>query len=180
MSRAAPWLVAALLAGAALPASAQPPASECAKAVHHQFDFWIGAWDVFRPDGKLVAHSRIEPAADGCVIRETWMPLQGTPGVSVSSYDGRTARWRQAWSDAAGSWVLFEGAASERGLVLQGLWPNVLGPGKDAEVRMTYSRQPDGEVRQRGETSQDGGTHWEPSFDFLYKPGAALRPLAPG
>jgi hypothetical protein len=168
------WLIAIAIAGCAgAPALAKTPApaSPCALAQRHQFDFWIGAWDVYLPSGKLVAHSRIESAADGCVIRETWMPLKGSPGVSLSSYDAASGRWRQAWSDADGAWVLFEGAAKDGGMVLEGLWPGVLGPGKDATVRMTYSRQPKGAVRQLGETKA-GKAAWTPSFDFLYRPTA--------
>jgi len=34
---------------------------------------------------------------------------------------------------------------------------------------MRYQRRPDGQVRQWGEASTDGGKTWQPSFDFLYR-----------
>jgi hypothetical protein len=37
-------------------------------------------------------------------------------------------------------------------------------------VRMSYSRNADGSVRQLGEQSTDDGKSWTPSFDFTYRP----------
>jgi hypothetical protein len=34
---------------------------------------------------------------------------------------------------------------------------------------MNYQKQPDGQVRQWGDSSTDGGKTWSPSFDFLYR-----------
>ena len=34
---------------------------------------------------------------------------------------------------------------------------------------MTYTPAGDGAVRQFGETSDDGGKTWSPSFDFIYR-----------
>jgi hypothetical protein len=39
--------------------------------------------------------------------------------------------------------------------------------------RMTYSPNPDGSVRQHGETSDDGGHTWTPDYDFTYRRAAA-------
>jgi hypothetical protein len=38
---------------------------------------------------------------------------------------------------------------------------------------MTYSAQPDGSVRQLGESSDDAGRSWQPSFDFIYRKAPA-------
>ena len=46
---------------------------------------------------------------------------------------------------------------------------DLLGQGKDALVRMTYSPSAEGNVRQIGEQSVDFGKTWQPSFDFTYK-----------
>jgi len=55
-------------------------------------------------------------------------------------------------------------------MVLTGWWPAVGGPGKDGLVRMTYTRNADGSVRQHGEVSYDQGVGWATSFDFTYRP----------
>jgi len=65
------------------------------------------------------------------------------------------------------------GPPSEDAMVLTGWWPAVGGPGKDAWVRMTYTRRDDGSVRQHGELSEDHGLTWGPAFDLLYRPKPA-------
>lgn len=163
----------ALLAG---PATAQTAASAaapsaCAAPEFRQFDFWVGRWDVY-PTGqeKLVAHSLIERLYDGCAIRENWMPLKGGGGGSLSNYVAREKGWRQTWLDSSGARVEFTGGWNGVAMVITGDWPGAVTPGQDALVRMTYTHNPDGSVRQFGEASTDGGKTWTPNFDFTYRP----------
>lgn len=171
-------LLAASMAAATMGALAQSGSSPsavktlpCADARYRQFDFWIGKWDV-RANGKpaIVAHSLIEKLYGGCAIRENWMPLARTGGGSLSGYDGATGKWRQAWIDSSGTRVDFTGGYDGDQMVITGLWRGIGGPGKDGLVRMSYSRQPGGGVRQLGEVSFDDGKSWAPSFDFIYSP----------
>ncbi len=173
-------MLAAILALTALQISPQPPVppsksvQPCASTDHRALDFWVGEWDVY-PAGtaKLVAHSLIEKLYAGCAIRENWMPLVGGPGGSLSSFDPADKRWHQRWFDSSGAIVDFDGGAVGGAIVLTGNWRNVVGPGQDALVRMSYSRNADGSVRQLGVQSVDEGISWQPSFDFTYRPHAA-------
>jgi hypothetical protein len=65
-----------VLVGRAL---AEPaPSAKCVAAAYRQFDFWVGDWDVFDVGSSIpVAHARIDPILDGCVLREDY---QGTDG----------------------------------------------------------------------------------------------------
>jgi hypothetical protein len=54
-------------------------------------------------------------------------------------------------------------------MVLTGLWRGVAN-GRDGLVRMHYTREAGGAVRQRGEVSTDNGRTWAPSFDLTYRP----------
>jgi hypothetical protein len=148
-----------------------PPPRACTGLEHRQFDFWAGSWDVY-PTGKpnLVAHSRIEKLYAGCTIRENWMPLKGTGGGSLNMFDPGDKRWHQTWHDSSNARVEFDGGLVDGKMVLQGFWKGVNGPGQDALVRMTYSRNADGSVRQLGEASTDHGLTWSTTFDFTYKP----------
>ena len=47
-------------------------------------------------------------------------------------------------------------------MVISGKWAGPL-------VRMTYSKNSDGSVRQFGEQSLDSGRNWSPSFDFTFR-----------
>lgn len=161
-----------LLAASVAPSSQGQPAtpSSCAGAEYRQFDFWAGSWDVF-PTGsdKLVAHSRIEKLYDGCTIRENWMPLTRGGGGSLNMYDPTDRRWHQTWQDSSNARVEFDGGLVGERMVLLGFWRGVNGPGKDGLVRMTYTPNADGSVRQFGEVSTDHGLTWSTSFDLTYK-----------
>jgi hypothetical protein len=158
--------------------SSQPPAPPpapppCASADHRALDFWVGRWDV-SPTGtdKVIAHSLIERLSGGCAIRENWMPLKGSGGGSLSSYDPETGAWLQTWVDSSGATVQFKGGPEGGAMVMTAFWKDVLGPGKSALIRMTYSREAVGAVRQKGESSVDDGKSWQPSFDFTYRRAA--------
>lgn len=158
---------------AASEAQTQPPAppSPCATRAHEGFDLWVGEWDVY-PNGRdnQVANSRIEKMSGGCAIRETWMPFQGAGGTSISLFNTVSGRWEQLWVGSDGKRVDFSGGVVDGKMVLTGYWDDIGGPGQDALVRMTYSREEGGAVRQFGEASSDNGLTWQTAFDFLYRP----------
>jgi len=150
------------------PAPSGPPPG-CTSAESKQFDFWVGQWEVFpakQPD-KKVADSLIEKLYLGCAIRENWMPLQGGAGGSLNAYNPEEKTWRQTWLDASGTFADFKGSWNGKAMVIQGVWPQ---PNKPTQItRMTYTPHPDGSVQQMGETSDDEGKTWQPSFDLIYR-----------
>ena len=149
-----------------------PPA--CTGPDYRAFDFWVGEWDVY-PNGSStqIATSSIEAMFGGCAIRETWKPLKGGGGGSFSHYDKERRYWRQAWVDSSGARVDFDGGPVDGRMVLTGHWANVVAKGQDGLIRMTYSKQSDGSVRQHGEQSTDQGLSWTTNFDFIYRPRKA-------
>ena len=160
--------------------TSSPPTAPpgCNTPESHQWDFWIGQWEV-HPSGanKIIAHSVIEKKYAGCAVRENWMPVGREVtggGGSLSIYDPRLKEWRQTWMDSSGSRVQLDGRFADGVMTIVGTWPNFVSPGHDALVRMRYQREPDGEVRQWGDSSVDGGKTWKPSFDFLYRHVDAL------
>ena len=157
-------------------ASAQAPAPQpappsCEGAEYDAFDFWVGEWDVF-PNGseRQVAESRIERLYNGCAIRENWMPVSGGPGGSLNAYNPATRLWEQTWIGSSPGRVEFTGGPVEGGMVLNGYWPGSAGPGTNPLIRMTYTLNEDGSVRQHGEASTDHGKTWSNAFDFIYRP----------
>ena len=170
-------LVAIALAAlqTAQPAAPSPPA--CVTPEHRQFDFWIGYWDVYQTGTeRLVAHSLIERRYAGCAIRENWMPLQGQDGGSFSAWRPDAGQWRQTWVDSSGGWVEFTGGMAGDAMELTGNWRGVVTPGQDGLVRMRYTREANGAIRQLGQVSTDGGATWAPNFDFTYRPSASSPP----
>jgi hypothetical protein len=53
--------------------------------------------------------------------------------------------------------------------VLVASQPDPAHPGRALEVRLAFTPQADGSVRQYSDVSSDGGATWRPRYDFLYR-----------
>ena len=145
------------LDGAANPCKARPE--------YRQFDFWIGEWAPQNPQGLTVGTSSIQLILSDCVIFENWNTPQGG-GKSFSLWDIRDGKWHQTWVDNRGSITHYTGGLEGDRMVL--VAEAVSPAGQKSLMRMTYSKLPDGNVRQHGEGSGDGGKTWTTSYDFKY------------
>ena len=162
---------ASALAQTGQPQPPPAPPSACSGPEHRQFDFWVGEWEVYgaRQPERKVADSNIEKLYNGCAVRENWMPL-GRPGGGSLNSVRSDGRWHQRWIGSAGETVDFVGGLDSAGrMVMTGWWENYGGPGKDAFVRMSYTLNEDGTVRQLGEVSQDHGATYTTGYDLIYR-----------
>ena len=154
---------------AATPPTAPPGCTARTQAQQHQFDFWIGQWEVTGADGKLAGHSRIEPVSDGCGISEHWEGASGSRGVSYNAWDPSTGHWHQFWiGNTPGDVLWLEGGIDAGRMILQGARNNPA-TNKRQRQRITWTPDPDGTVRQLWETSDDDGATWAVSFDGIYR-----------
>jgi hypothetical protein len=151
-------------------ANATTPGAICARSNFHQFDFWIGDWEVFGAEGKKVGENRITAVNKGCALAEHWTNSSGGEGRSYNAYDGITKRWYQFWTDDQGGTLYLAGGLRDGSMVLQGVRPN-LSDGKPQQQRITWTPNADGDgdVRQLWETSDDAGATWQTSFDGIYR-----------
>jgi len=140
----------------AFAADAVPAASACSSAEHRQFDFWVGDWQVYRPDGAYAGRNRITLEYGGCVIHEHYDTQRGYSGESLNSYDATRKVWHQTWNDDTGLLLTIEGKWNGKSMVLEA-------PGQ----RITWTPNADGTVRQHWETSDAKGT-WTTAFDGKY------------
>ena len=147
--------------------SAELPKSECKAAEHHQFDFWLGDWDVFEADGVTqAAHVRVERALDGCALLELYEDGSGMKGESLSAYDASRKVWHQTWMTNRGQVLMIEGKMQSDAMVLSGSYRST--DGKQTLARGTWKRATDG-VRETAVTSGDGGKTWRPWFDLIFR-----------
>ena len=158
----------AILALAASAAAQQPTPLGCSAAANRQFDFWIGEWSVTdQSTGNLAGHSRIEKDYGGCIIRENWTS-PGFSGGSLNGYHAADGQWHQMWMDSAGAVRHFVGGLDPAGrMVLTAEQPRPAGGQR--LIRMTFTANADGTVRQYSDYSDDKGARWQLRYDFLYR-----------
>jgi hypothetical protein len=149
-----------------IPATAQvaPTCSDGEKA--HQFDFWIGEWDVYSQE-QLAGTNSIRPILGGCVLQEMWNGAQGSAGSSLNFYNPREKQWQQFWVWRNGTTLNLAGGLVDGKMVLEG--DSVNREGEAIRNRITWTANPDGTVRQHWEVSQDESESWQTAFDGLYK-----------
>ena len=135
----------------------------CAAPAYHQFDYWVGDWDVFdvgRPT--KVAQAQVDSVLDGCVLRENYLGIDGHKGQSFTMYNGSRKTWHQTWVTNRGELLEIEGGIENGEMVLLG--KNQAG----ALVRGVW-RPVNEEVREIAMTSADGGKSWKPWFDLVFR-----------
>jgi hypothetical protein len=165
---AAAIVILAPCAHAAGPAPVHPTTKSCVGPEFRQFDFWIGRWKVFDArDGSPQGESLIEKVYGGCSLRENWKDPQLTGG-SLNTYVAIDKHWHQTWTDSAGTWREFIGGLEAANMVLVWSHPSARVPGNTAQERMTFTRNPDGSVRQHMDQTSDGVT-WVEGYDYIYR-----------
>jgi len=148
------------------PAWAADTSRPCSAPAHHQFDFWIGEWEVRTPDGSLAGTNRITSIQGGCGLQENWEGTSGMTGTSLNSYDAARGRWHQTWVDSHGSILLLEGQFKDGKMTLGGAKRSPRGA--SVQDRITWETVTGGVVRQLWEQSSDGGKSWTVVFDGRY------------
>ncbi len=153
---------------APLPAESQVPA--CTSDAHRAFDFWVGSWEVRRPDGTVAGHNTIRRLMGGCALHERYTTPTGYEGESLNIYDASRGVWHQTWVDSGGLLLTLEGGFSEGRMVLEGETRDSLGNATLNRITWSPLKSEPDRVRQHWEVSRDGGGTWTTAFDGLYVP----------
>lgn len=161
-----------LFVAALAPTDSLAPEKEncpCCFAEARQFDFWLGEWETYTPDGKLAGTNSISLAQDSCLIRESWKSHGSEyTGTSYNFYNRRTGHWQQLWIDNQAGNLQLEGKFNGTAMVLQS--EELPNREKKPQIdRITWTPNEDGTVRQLWEVSTDKGKTWQVIFDGMYK-----------
>lgn len=169
------WVVILVLI--ALPAVAQqkkrafaspatPKGPPCASLAYHQFDFWVGEWDVQTPKGTAAGENRVERILDGCALRESWKAADGSEATSLSSFDAPGGRWTQTFVDSLGMVLILEGEFKDGKMTLSG--QRYGARGSSTLNRVVWQKVDADHLRQRWEQSTDEGRNWTLLFEGVY------------
>lgn len=138
-----------------------------------QFDFWVGDWEVYSPEGRFYGENRIELLYDGNALAEHWQGAGGMRGTSLNAWEPMSGRWHQTWVDSSGSLLLLDGGLVDGRMVLEGRAPaddeRSDATAATEQQRITWTPAADGSVRQCWEVSADGGATWRIAFDGHYR-----------
>ena len=169
-------LVLALAACAAAPqlppspvtqVTAAASAAPCTSAAYHAFDFWIGDWDVFAPNGQKAGENSITRAEYGCLLLEHWTDTNNITGQSYNIYNPGTDKWRQVWV-SGGSLIDYSGGLTETGSIrLEGTIAYQAG-GPALPFRGEWTPNADGTVTQHFEQGDPATGTWSDWFVGTY------------
>lgn len=147
------------------PAAAAPPA--CDTPAHHDFDFWLGEWEVFAPDGTKAGENSITREEYGCLLVERWTSANGTTGQSYNFLDPATDKWRQVWV-SSGAVIDYAGRLNETGAMrLEGHIAYRNGT-PSVPFRGEWTPNADGTVTQHFEQKDPATGAWTPWFTGTY------------
>ncbi len=136
-----------------------------AKPEFRQFDFWIGEWNVKNPQGLPVGSSSVQLILGNCIIFENWSSGADSNGKSFNIYDTNDGKWHQTWVSDKGTFTHYIGEYSDGKLVYVA---DTFSKNQKIKLRMTFTKLPNGDVRQFGESSNDDGKTWTTNYDFIY------------
>ena len=130
-----------------------------------QFDFWIGSWEAFTPQGQKAGDNEIQMFADGCGLLENWTGSLGGDGKSINYYDQNTGKWYQNWVGAGGQMMLLSGSFKDGAMRFE---RESIANGVKTINYLTFYKLDEDAFRQVGEASTDEGQTKTVTFDFKY------------
>jgi len=137
-------------------------------AKYHEFDFWIGEWEVYRTGTKdLLGYSTIESIIGGFAVQESYRSSRSKySGTSINKYNQATDQWEQYWVDNTKLTLHLKGNKVGNKMILVNIMET-----NDGSIgnRITWTNHEDGTVQQVWEQSSDVGESWSKIFDGTYK-----------
>lgn len=173
-SRRSLAMLCVLMATASADCAPVPPA--CTGPEFHQFDFWLGDWEVVGgPEGvQPLGRSKIARVSGGCALSEHWTNQGGQDGRSLNAYDSVAKEWTQFWVGFDGVILRLHGGFDGTAMVMHGELPAA--GGGVQQQRISWTPTADGSVIQKWETSDDDSKTWAVSFLGVYRRAEAAGP----
>lgn len=138
----------------------------CMTPPYHDFDFWIGSWDVYGAGGGPAGHNDVTVEQDGCLLVEHWTTTPGgQTGSSFNYYDVRDKKWRQLYIDNSGNAGAFPALTGE---LTNGKMVMLTTDTNNTQSRWTWYVMEPGKVKQMAEVSRDHGATWQITWNSVY------------
>lgn len=142
--------------------------SPCSSTEYNQFNFWIGNWNVYDSENKLIGQNNIKEMPNACTIQENWTSQNGKSlGTSYSYYNLADKKWHQLWIDNQGYVLETEGNFTENKMILKS--KVIKNPKGDYINRITWTNNSDGTVTQIWDFVDTDGKLIRQAFKGIYK-----------
>ncbi len=146
----------------------------CNNPVYRQFDFWIGEWEAFAPNGNKAGDSKISLILDSCIILEEWISASVQQGLryagkSFNTWNASLKQWQQTWVDNTGNTTAFINGKFESNKIIFNTDPFPFSKDTIAVRRLSFFNLGVDKVRQMGEISKDKGNSWITEYDLEYR-----------
>ena len=160
-----------------LTASAQqkngPQEKPCSSGNYRLLDFWVGDWNLSWPDSPGTpagsGTNKIVRSLDNCVIQEMFeadKPV-GLKGMSVSTFDKASGKWKQTWVDNTGSYLDFVGDVHDDSAIFERDAKDQ--SGNPIKQRMVYKNFNKDQFDWSWERSEDNGATWKVMWPIHYQ-----------
>ena len=144
------------------------PSIPCNDPAYTQFNFWIGKWDVYNSQGKLIGHNNVVKMPNACAIQENWTSVTSkSKGTSYNYYNKTDNTWNQLWIDNTGFSLVLKGAFKENSMtLLSELLHNDKGSFYN---QITWTKNNDGSVTQVWNYLDENRKKIKEVFKGIYK-----------
>ncbi len=150
------------------PFEPQTPVCSSNESPYTDFDFVLGTWDFFSPDGDKIGEQTYTKREAGCLILEEWKLLSGSTGLGMSFVDPATGRWRQVWMSPMFHIDYSGGLDGDGNMVLKGtIYPN--NGDRSSPVQGVWKKMSDGSVEQEFLVLNNKSNTWEVLFSGVAK-----------
>lgn len=150
-------------------ATSSVPVCGSGEKPYRDFDFVIGNWDFYTPDGTKIGEQIYTKREQDCLILEEWKLNSGGTGLGMTFVDPKSGLWHQVWMSPMFH-IDYSGGLDEKGaMVLEGtIYPN--NGDKSSAIRGIWARETDGSVKQEFFVLIDKTNTWEILFAGLARP----------
>lgn len=149
------------------------PPSPCDSEGFHQFDFWLGDWEVTNTAGTLQGNNKVSSQEGGCLILEEWTSASGGTGQSYNFYDPVTELWRQVWV-SKGIIIDYTGGLTDRGSMKLTGEITYHASATTAPFTGEWTPNADGSVTQHFEQYDSDKDTWNVWFTGIYRKPEAV------
>lgn len=119
----------------------------CSAEPFKQFDFWVGNWNVYNVEDKLIGTNKIVKMSNACAIQENWeSKTSNSKGTSYNYYNGLDKSWNQVWIDNNGGSLVLKGFFKNNQMILKS--DVVKNPKGNHYNQITWTQNSDGSVTQ--------------------------------